>query len=89
MLGRLAQRQLMLDALEAVAAVGEPVWPRDQRRSMRAVADVLDRVGLQHLPLADGVFAHAGADLDDRGALLAASDLELLTRRYERHRQAA
>src|SRR5205807_1665701 len=41
-------------------------------------ADLLERVGVEHRAAADLIGTDAAADLDDRGPLLAAGDLELL-----------
>jgi hypothetical protein len=75
----------MVLPVEAVAAVGEPVGPGNQRGAVSSIAHLLDRVGLQHRPAGDRVLAYAPSDLDDHGSLLAKDDLELLTRRYASH----
>jgi ribokinase len=83
---RLGQRDLILDAVEAVAAVGEAVGPGDQGSSVGAVADRPDRVALEHGSVPGQVLAHSATDLDDRRSLLAMSDLVLFAGGWDGHR---
>jgi hypothetical protein len=76
---RLGQSQLTLLALKAVAPVGEPVGPRDQRRAVGAVADGVEWIRVQDIPIPDRILPYAPANLDDRGSLLAVGDLKLLS----------
>src|SRR5581483_10757083 len=78
LLGRLVEGELIVVAVESVAAVAEPVRPWHQHGAVSAVADRLERVGLEHVAPAVAVGADAAADLDDGRALLAVDDLELL-----------
>ena len=75
---RLGQGELALDAVEAVAPVGQAVRPGREHGPVGAVAEIADVVGLEHGTLAVEVLPDPAADLDDRRPLAARCQLELL-----------
>src|ERR1700678_4258539 len=77
-LGRLAQGMIVVNPIEPIAPISQPVGPRDQERAVSAVAHVLRPIRVQYVPVGHRILAHARSDLDDRGALLTADDLKLL-----------
>ena len=75
---RLSERGLEVTAVPFEAPVGQAVGPGNQRRPMRAVADRIERIGVEHRPIADEVLPNPAADLDNRRRLLTVSDFVLL-----------
>jgi hypothetical protein len=78
---RLGERQLVASPLELVAAVEQPVRPRDQHLPAARGADLVGAVAVEELPAAQGVRAEPAAHLDDYGALVIARELDLLAGR--------
>jgi hypothetical protein len=81
----LAERHLEFLVVEAVTAVCEAVGPGDERGAMSPVADGSAGIRVQNWSVSHDVLPHATAYFDDRRALVAASDLKLLARRWDRH----
>ena len=75
---RLAQRKLVAATVELVAAVLQPVRPRDQHLPPARGAHLVGPVPVDKVPAAGGVRAEAAADLDDHSLLIAGCDFELL-----------
>ena len=67
----LGQRELVAPPLELVAAVLEPVRPRDQHLPPSRGAHLVGAVSVEELPAARRVRAQPAADLDDHGPLVA------------------
>lgn len=82
---RFGEGDLIVCPVETVAAVTEPIGPRDQRGAVGAVAHRLQRIGLQHVPITGTVAADAAADLDDRDLLISVADYILPTGWRVRH----
>jgi hypothetical protein len=82
---RFGERHLIVDTVEPVPAVGQPIGPGHQRSAMRAVTHRTQRVGVENRPLTDAVLPHPAADLHRHGDLLAMPDLELPPRRWNAH----
>ena len=74
---RFGESHVVVRAVEAVVAVAEAVGPWDQRSTVRPVAHLTARVGLQNVTTAEAVRADAAPDLNDRGVLLAVGDVKL------------
>src|SRR5512133_3934423 len=77
---RLVERKLQLLAVELVAAVYDPVWPRDQKLAPTRAAELLLAVAVQYRSVTVRVRAEAAADLDYDDTLVAVHELDLLAR---------
>src|SRR5262245_8957841 len=75
---RLVQRELVAKSVELVAAVLQPVRPRDQGLPPTRGAHFVGSVSVDNLPSGGKVRAEAPADRDDNSLLVARCDLNLL-----------
>jgi hypothetical protein len=74
---RLGQRQLVVPAVELVAAVLEPVRPGNQQLAAARGARLPGAEAVDDVVAVRAVRGEAAADLDRRGALIAELDLNL------------
>src|SRR4029450_782421 len=77
---RLVERKLQHLAVELVAAVCDPVWPRDQKLAPPRAAELLLAVAVQYRSVTVRVRAEAAADLDYDDTLVAVHELDLFAR---------
>jgi hypothetical protein len=82
----LAQRKLVLPAVELVAPVLDPVGPRHQHLTASGGAHLVLRVAVEPCLPTHVVRPQARADLGDDGATLAVDELVLLARGSDRRR---
>ena len=73
---RLVQWELVTPPVELVAAILQPVWPRDQRLTPARGAHLVGPISIKDLPTAGGVRAESPADLEDHSALIPAYDFD-------------
>src|SRR5262245_61977144 len=78
---RLVERQLMAAPVELVAAILQPVGPRDQYLTPARGAHLVIAVSIDKLPAVGGVRAKSSANLDDYSPLTLGHDLDLLAGR--------
>src|SRR5262245_8478671 len=78
---RLVERQLMAAPVELVAAILQPVGPRDQNLPAGRGAHLLGPVAIENFPAAGGVCAKPATNLDDYRPLVFRGDLDLLATR--------
>src|SRR5262249_16193528 len=76
----LVQRELVASSAKFVAAILQPVWPRDQYLPPGRRAHLVGSVCIDKLPAVGGVGAKSATNLDDHCLLIKGSDRELLTR---------
>src|SRR5215472_1391807 len=76
----LVQRELVASSAKFVAAILQPVWPRDQYLPPARRAHLVGSVCIDKLPAVGGVGAKSATNLDDHCLLIKGSDRELLTR---------
>src|SRR5262249_28540367 len=76
---RLVERQLMAAPVEVVAAILQPVGPRDQHLPPGRGAHLLGPVAIEKRPATSRVGAKPAANLNDDCQLLLGGDLDLLT----------
>src|SRR5260370_35235737 len=67
---RLVQRELVAPAVELVAAILQPVRPRDQYLTSSRGAHLVGPVSVDKLPAAAGGCAESTANLDDHSLLV-------------------
>src|SRR3954447_22625722 len=79
----LVKRQLVSPAAELVAAVLDPVGPRDQQLAPAARRDLVHFVAVDHGAAVGDVGAEARTDFDDDGALIPGGELDLLAGRSD------
>jgi len=75
---RLVERQLMAALVELVAAILQPIGPRDQYLTPARGAHLVVAVSIDKLPAVGGVRAKSSANFDDYGPLTLGHDLDLL-----------
>jgi hypothetical protein len=66
----LVQRELVALSVKFVAAILQPVWPRDQYLTPARGAHFVSSVSVNKLPAARGVGAKSSTNLDDHGPLI-------------------
>src|SRR6516165_9710045 len=76
----LVQRELVAPSVKFVAAILQPVWPRDQYLTPARGAHLVGSVCVDKLPAVRGVGAKSATNLDDHCLLLTGGDRDLLTR---------
>src|SRR6516225_5436345 len=76
----LVQRELVAPSVKFVAAILQPVWPRDQYLTPARGAHFVGSVPVDKLPAAHGVGAKSSTNLDDHCLLITGCDRDLLTR---------
>ena len=74
----------MAPASELVAAVLEPVRPRQEQLPATRRAHLVRAIAVEQLPAGDRIRPQPAADLDDDGALVAVDELVLLATRWDR-----
>src|SRR6516162_11870803 len=79
----LVQRKLLAPSVKFVAAVLQPVWPRDQYLTPARGAHFVGLVSVEKLPAAHGVGAKSSTNLDDNCLLISGCDRDLLTRWWD------
>src|SRR4051812_28952104 len=77
---RLRQRCLVALPAELEASVGQPVGPRNENRAMASICDAIDGKGLNHVTIAEAVYAQSSADFHDDRGLIFVTQFELLAR---------
>ena len=81
----LGQRKLQLAAVEAVAAVAQPVGPGHERLALAADLGLAGADAVEDVDAAEPQHADRGADLGDDGARAAGAQLELPAGGRDRH----
>ena len=76
----LVQRELVAPSVEFVAAILQPVWPRDQYLTPARGAHFVGSVSVDKLPAAHRIGANSATNLDDHYLLISGCDRNLLTR---------
>src|SRR5215472_9266145 len=79
----LVQRELVALSVKFVAAILQPVWPRDQYLTPARGAHFVSSVSVDKLAAARGVGAKSSTNLDDHGLLISDCDRDLLTRWWD------
>src|SRR5579862_1120984 len=74
----LAQRQLLADAVELVAAISDPVGPGQQVLATAAGAHLISRVTVEQVSVGRLINSQSPAHLDDDRPLPSVAQLELL-----------
>src|SRR6516165_11895836 len=77
---RLVEWKLVALPVELVAAILQPVRPRDQHLTPTRGAHLVSSVSVDKLAAACGVGAEATTNLDDNGLLISSYDRDLLAR---------
>ena len=81
---RLVQWELVVPLVEFIAAILQPVRPRDQHLTPARRAHLVGTVSVDKLPAAGGVGAKPTTNLDDHRLLISGCDRDLLARwRYQ------
>src|SRR5215469_10035653 len=75
----LVQRELVAVSVKFVAAILQPVWPRDQYLAPARGAHFVSSVSVDKLPATRGVGAKSSTNLDDHGLLITDCDRDLPT----------
>jgi hypothetical protein len=76
----LVQRELVAPSVKFVAAILQPIWPRDQYLTSAPGAHFIGSVSVDKLSAAHGVGAKSSTKLDDHCLLISGCDRDLLTR---------
>src|SRR5215469_5048888 len=79
----LVQRKLLAPPVKFVAAVLQPVWPRDQYLTPARGAHFVSSVSVDKLPTTRGIGAKPSTNLDDYCPLISDCDRDLLTRWWD------
>src|SRR6516225_9786960 len=79
----LVQRELVAPSVKFVAAILQPIWPRDQYLTPARGAHFVGSVSVDKLPAAHGVGAKSSTNLDDHCLLISGRDRDLLTRWWD------
>ena len=84
LLGRVVERELVPPSVELVAAVLDPVGPRDQHLAPPRAAHPVERIAVEQIAARPGVLSEAAPDLDDHGPLVGVRELDLVPARRDR-----
>jgi hypothetical protein len=76
----LVQRELVAPSVKFVAAILQPIWPRDQYLTSARGAHFVGSISVDKLSAAHGVGAKSSTNLDDHCLLIPGCDRDLLTR---------